>query len=481
VNQMRLPVSLRPVVLQAALVGVLFADGLLAARSPKLGVAVALLELVAIWIGIRGPLAWWDGLLCLIGGSLVLTYGFANIGIVSSAPLPLADGIVLLLTVRALTAIRPASAKPLFFCAAVYFCWASVRLSIDYPVWHANALRDYTTAAEMGCVLVGYWAMKRYGLQRFLALRWVMLAAVVYLLFYPVRSALETLGPTVGLQQPVPLLGTYDGAGIGAVVAALYFLTMRPFGRLSYLFGGLGLADLVVLQQRGLYVAAFAALLVLIAVAPRWSRVRGKLIGGLVAAGLAVVILFAVGPSGRLGRATPHIVLSQLETLAGYQGAGAGTLKTRESFLHDTLSKLRQRPYRWVVGAGLGPDLTEGFNTGSTVGVRKPHDDYLEAFGRLGVIGLLALLGVVGLGWLRIVKAARRGSGEVGRFLLWIAAATLVYLVVAATQPLLAYVYGTVPLFTLLGAGWALGEQSFPREARPAGATNLRVARSTPR
>ena len=42
----------------------------------------------------------------------------------------------------------------------------------------------------------------------------------------------------------------------------------------------------------------------------------------------------------------------------------------------------------------VGPDLTDGFATGAAL-VRKPHDDYLEAYARLGVFGLAAYVLVI--------------------------------------------------------------------------------------
>ena len=88
--------------------------------------------------------------------------------------------------------------------------------------------------------------------------------------------------------------------------------------------------------------------------------------------------------------------------------------------------------------------------------VRKPHNDYLEAYARLGVLGLAALLATLALALGQVVAGARRLRGSTSQFLWWVVATATVSLIVAATQPLLAYVYGTLPLFAVLGAGLAI-------------------------
>jgi O-antigen ligase len=92
--------------------------------------------------------------------------------------------------------------------------------------------------------------------------------------------------------------------------------------------------------------------------------------------------------------------------------------------------------------------------------VRKPHDDYLEVFARTGIVGLALFLWILIAALTPVVRRVRRGDGAEARFCVWILAASCVYLLIAATQPLLAFPYGTVPLFTLLGMGIAAAERS---------------------
>ena len=116
---------------------------------------------------------------------------------------------------------------------------------------------------------------------------------------------------------------------------------------------------------------------------------------------------------------------------------------------------MRESTATTLIGVGLGPDLAFGFQTAGGAEVRKPHDDYIEVLARTGVVGLaifsLMLWSLVS----PIARRARRGQDQTGRFCTFVFAATAAYLAVAATQPLLAFSYGTIPVFLWLGMGLA--------------------------
>ena len=63
-----------------------------------------------------------------------------------------------------------------------------------------------------------------------------------------------------------------------------------------------------------------------------------------------------------------------------------------------------------------------------------------------------------------VYRAAIARSDATSDFLWWVVATTIVYAFIAATQPLLAYAYGTIPLFLLLGAALALAGDGEARE-----------------
>lgn len=425
-------------------------------------VAAGVLALAcAVFAARRGGLFWLDLITVLLAAALTLGYGFANVGIGGNVPLPLADLVLLVLLVRMLgTVPLRGNLWPFAALAAAFFVVASARLYIDYPTYGADAARDYTIAPELGFLFVGYWAVRRYGLRRWLgALRWAFGAALLYFALYPLHTQLASAGPVVGLHRPVPLLGDYSGGQAAAVAGFFFFALLRPLGRASYLVAACFLPPLAFFQSRGGYVA-FAVSFLLVVVGTggnRLLRARPRIVKAVAIGACLLTATFAVGFQGRLAPVTAGVVQSQLATLGGRAGVGQTNYQIRVHWFHLVLSEVRSHRLGWLVGVGLGPDLVNGFSSGDGVPVRKPHDDYLELYGRLGVLGLIPFVALLLGALVRIWRGALRfGRGVEAQFLWWTAAAAAAYIVVAATQPLLAYPFGTIPLFATLGAGLAV-------------------------
>ena len=452
----------------AAFGGLSVVRPVLAAACAAAAAGVALLVRYARTIAARW--AWWLVVACL-AGALALDYGFANVGLSApGAKLPVADLALLLLVLYALRdpSFRiPWSAPLLFACglAAV----ATVRLAIDFPVWGQPAVRDYTMAVELGFLLVGAWSLHRFGLERWVrSVAWVFVLILPYLLLYPWRRDLLELGPTVGIQHPVPLLGTYWGAGTAAAAGLLFFALLRPLGRASYLVAAAFLPVVVMFQARGLYLALPAAIagVWLLARGPAFVRARRGLVRVMAVGAVAVVLAFVFAPEGRVGQVTPGFVADHVGTVFGAAGPAEGSIDHRVAFAEDTLDRVRSVDRGWLVGVGLGPDLAADFTGAHGTAVRKPHNDYLEVFARLGAVGFVCFAGFVLTSLLLVVRAARRASGLEAAFLWWALGLAVVFFSISGTQPLLAYPHGTIPLFTVLGAALVLARSV---GARPRG------------
>jgi O-antigen ligase len=449
-------------------VPILVAVGLLAASSTQAALLALALSVLFVAAVLRGENLWWDLLFLGLAGSLLLDYGFANAGVQAPVPIPLSAILLAAALAGAALLSRPGipRAAPLIF-AFGFFCLATIRIVTDYPVWGTGALRDYSIAYELGYLLAGYWAMSVFGLERWLVwLRWIFLVCLAYFLLYPWRDTLVSLSPQVGLQRSVPLVGNYVASGAGAAAGLFYFIVVRPFGRRSYVLAALFVPAMLLFQSRGLYVAVPAAALALVALSlgANSSRIVRSL-GITVGIGLAVATAFlAFAPEGRLGRASPDFVRAQLATLTGAEGPGAGSFRDRVTWFNDVIAKVEATDYGWARGVGLGPDLAAGFRPQAVPGAegdtqilaRKPHNDYLEVYARFGLLGLVLFGGMLASAIAITVRGARRARGLEGRFLWWAVAVSVVYGVIAAVQPLLAYSYGTAPLFCTLGASLAL-------------------------
>jgi O-antigen ligase len=98
--------------------------------------------------------------------------------------------------------------------------------------------------------------------------------------------------------------------------------------------------------------------------------------------------------------------------------------------------------------------------------VWQSHNDYLETFARMGIPGLVSFVGLLAAAFVPVLRAARRCPADEARFLWWVVTAMVPYLVIAAAQPLLAFPYGTVPLFTVAGLGLATVDRAWVRATR---------------
>ena len=232
--------------------------------GPALAAACVFLVVLLVVADARRGLIAWDAVAFAMVGALVLGYGFANVGVIPGIPLPLADLIVAVVGAYSLTTSRQwPRLPPAFIAAGLYALIATCRLIIDFPTWGKDALRDYSPAVEMLSLPLGYWVVLRFGLPRLSRLlAWAFLLVITYSWLYPIRDTIGSLGPTVGLQTPVTLLGYFNGPALAS--AFFYFVIVRPFS-VSAWIAAAALPPIALQQSRGLFIALpLSALLVLI-------------------------------------------------------------------------------------------------------------------------------------------------------------------------------------------------------------------------
>jgi O-antigen ligase len=443
----------------AILLGLGVVLGALVSAQPSLLLLIAILVAGAVWGSVRNELAWWDLVVFVVAGVYVLEYGFVNIGVTGAVPLPLVDLIAVLLVARIGTwrGFRWPSSAP-FVLAVALAADVAVRLVLDYPTYGVLAIRDATLGLELSFLLIGYWAIDTFGLARLIrVMSVVFLIGVFYLALYPFKDAVASASPQVGLQKPVPLVGNYVGEAALVAGTFFFFTLVRPYGRWSYVLAAATLPIMVLMQSRGMYIAVPGTIVFVWAVArARTGRQLRRGLGATLGAGLlALVLFFPLAPKeGRVGEVSPAFVITQLSTLAGKEGPGS-PVSLRKEWLGLVLKKVDDTPWAWAVGVGLGPDLAFGFESAAGL-VRKPHNDYLEAYARLGLLGLALFIGLLVSAFVLVVRGARSAQGVQSRFMWFVIAQSLVLMVIAATQPLLAFSYGTVPLFFMLGAALAV-------------------------
>ena len=455
-------------VVAAAATGTALATGMLIVRDLQLAVfAAGVFVMGAVVLMTRASVVR-AGTLLLLGGTLILGYGFANLGLqIGGPPIPLTEIILLplialvLLDERIRVDLR--ILVPLFVFAGIVVA----RLILDYPEYETLAVRDTTLAIEAFALVLGYRAIARDGLGPWLARLNVLFGLLVlYACTFPWRHALQRNSPTVGLQRDVPLLGSFEGLPPRLGVALLFFAVFSWGARRVVLLSA-SLAIALFAQSRGIYLILPVAVLVL-----GWiRRASGKVLAASVALVVPAVVvlslLSAAGGQGRLGDVSASFYSEHVGTLLGGEGKGAGTVDDRLEWARATVDLVGRSPVSVLFGVGLGPDLTFGFRQGGEILVRKPHNDFLEVYARLGLVGFAAFTWLLVVAITPIVRCARRSSGIEGRFCSFVVAGSVVMFGIALTQPLLAFPHGAVPTFFLLGAGYSVARRWEDQETSP--------------
>lgn len=447
-------------------IGAVLLVGLIGALTVMFPLAV-LPILFVLYAVLRGKYAYRDAMALMLAGNMALSYGFANIGLRGFLPIPFSDGLLMLLVAWTLVYQKSLRGfgRPAVFMVAIIGL-ASIRLATDFYTYGTAAFRDFTTPLEITFVLVGYWSMREYGLQWAKRL-WMGVAIVVvsYALFFPFLA--EGKGPVVGLQQPVFLFSQYVGIG-PAVVSALFLFMLRLKKPLLWLACAVCLAELAVMQMKGLYIAV-PVVIVLLGIAagktmkPRlWQTLGASMLLGAVLLGVMLPFI----PEGRVSKVSLDTFFEQFSALDGDENkAGGEAVSDRIKWQTRTWEEQKKSVGDMVWGMGLGRDLTAGFNAGGDANVRKPHNDYIEIQARYGFIGLGLWLAFIGSLLVPVWRGARsaRVTKDERLFLLWVLATAITALLIAGTQPLLAYPYGTAAIFCTLGMGLALVRQAESR------------------
>lgn len=441
-----------------ALIILAIGAGVTTVVAPLFGLAIAAM-VMALGVAVTDRTILERGLtLLLVGGAMAMGYGWANLGVPGPIPIPLTEILLLPLVAIALSDPETRLDKNILIPLCLFGLLVAVRLIFDYPVWGIYAVRDTTEAVEAFVLVVGYRAVMRDGVEFWIKhMRYLAGIVLAWGAIYPMFPSLTSAaGPTVGLQRPTSILDP-TGVKFSVIAAALYFVVfskgwIRQLAVLGLVTGLLG-----IYQARTLFILLPVSILLL-----GWATHRlGKSFAFLmVALLLGIGVILWAETQGVVGgnhqTTSLTYTTAELGTLAGQTGPHSATIQARSGFLKEDLRFVFRSPFTAMVGVGLGPDLTFGQYVGNQGQlVRNPHDDYLEQFTRLGILGfslwMIVLLQLI----VPTAKAARSGSGQAEKFCAWILASSVVYLGVAAAQPLLSFPYGSIPTFFLLGMGVA--------------------------
>jgi len=430
----------------AIMLTIAISGGIFAGMGSIIGVAIILFAvfLLLMWL-IPLKRLWTYLLWIVIFGLTIWSYGFNNIPFVR--PIPLVDAVIFLVVVLGFrywwaftgTAIVRKLLIPLLFLLIVIFG----RLIVDVPEFGLLAGRDALFAFELWVIFpaiaLGYMLGEHKLNQKLFLLFCV---AMVWYLLYPWRELIESISPVVGIQRPVPLFA-FTTAGFISVPMFFWFL-YYPNRMVSIIGSSAALLILLMAQSRGAYLAILLGSLVIIVL--RLANIK-KFVSVLIPIVILVgIVVFGKNIQGRMGQVGLTFVLEQLGTLAGKEGPGAGSFRHRLAAWPAVIEEVLSEPLGPLFGVGLGTDLFQGFALGPDILVRKPHNDFLEIWARLGVVGLIPWLCILVISGWEALKGTRRNPRQS-----WILALQITLWITSLSQPAMGFAYIVVPWAGLTG------------------------------
>lgn len=421
--------------------------GTLIALNPVYGAVIVL----STWILVPVALfhKWWPlALWIAIWGLVLFSYGFNNIP-VPLTPAPLVDSLVLYALIGSFAVWRKLALCPkvrkFFVSLSLLSIIGFIRLLFDIPHHGLLALRDALFIFELWSIFPAMVLGFQLGEQKLQKkLTWLFGIALLWFLLYPFREILTEISPIVGIQRPIPLLA-FTSAGFISVPAFFFFAYYKK--RLVSFLGIItALTVLLMVQSRGASLAFLTTLILLFFIRlkelKKWLPrfVMGMLIMVLISPFLHYI-------PGRLGEPVGGTtILEQLQTLLGKEGPGSGSWLHRLSAWPVVIQTVLEKPLGFLIGVGFGPDLFQGFTVGPDVLVRKPHNDFLEIWARMGIIGFLPWFFLLLLLLIEAIQSVRSS-----RNFTWVLALQLTLWITSFGQPAMGFAYITVVWAGLTG------------------------------
>ncbi len=341
---------------------------------------------------------------------IVMSRGFSHLG-VRIGPLPVYPGEVFLLF--GLMHTISGGRKIVWESPVARLTLLVIVLSLPVavagiPVWGIDALRDYAIVYYMLAIPVGAAVFREDEVRRF-ALRVLRSALLVHVLYVAAvllfRQSLEAAGPSFDGVPLFSIRGDFDALML--IGLPVWLLAERranlTVARWEWAIASLGLLEVFALDVR----AAIVALGVLLVI---WLLLGEHRAGAAIVGSL--LVLAVLGQLVATSPLAPHrsdssnllelAVSNVVGVLPGWgnveQNANANL---RLRWWSAVVEWTAAEPTSLLFGRGFGRTLAIGpeFQVGYAEGnyARSPHNGYVTLFARVGVLGSLAWLTIVGL------------------------------------------------------------------------------------
>ena len=304
-------------------------------------------------------------------------------------------------------------------------------------------MRDALLALEIWAVFLGWGLARRVGVagvKKALSIMFGM--SLAWFCLYPIQDRVVPLFPVVGVQRPTNL-ASFTSFGFVAAWALLWFSRRR--GTNAVVGSCIAVAVILMATARGVLAGLVLAGIVSLCANPRRQPTRTFVRLGAAAALLLALMAILPPLPGRLGSVTPSTFVGLIESGFGEKSDVSSSYNDRQQFMSATLEALSTTRMGYVFGVGLGRDLTGGFV--ADVKITKPHNDFLEYFARLGVIGFAPWIGV----WIIVFRELFRRARADFAIARWGVAALSVSLLMCLTQPFSSFAYGGMVQWLTMG------------------------------
>lgn len=464
---------------------------------------VALLLLLGffkMFAGIAPGAPWWmRGLFFSISSLLVLNVGFGSMFFgPASAPLPLTDlalAVALLASAGHVLFYQKKIRLPLGMWG--FFVWVvfnlAVHLPFDFQDYGMSAARDAIRILEMLYIIPAYVAISLALSSGTKGQRWIKsfmygtaIVVGLYGLFTPIQGMVAAISPAFpGVQKNEAIFGNYQTwpmAGLMGIFSVLLWRWAFP-GKMTgwqkwwaTVIVASGLLAFAVLQSRAGYVFFALSMGVMLFIGGQGRQVRIMMAFiALCCAGLLAVELSGVELKGRVGKLSLTGVVDHVLTLTGesknseFHGA-AGGISQRKAWRAYSLGLWSESINSRIVGIGFGrmlTDMTRRGDNGELVGVQDPHNSFVTALTRSGLVGLAVMLVVfVWVFYMAIVgyRRMRERNRPVAAYFLGVLLFHVYCMVNAWGEPHYEVAHYLIPSFFIYGATWAVWDK-FVREA----------------
>lgn len=425
---------------------------------------LALFRIAFVYVGRLGLEIWQGIALAILGGYIVLNYGFENIAIhAGSFPILITYGMIYaslgLAVVSYRQVVMKALQEPAMLCVLGVLVLTFFHLLTDILNYGSLAFRDATMCFDGVFLLMGLvWARKRDSIP--LLSKWLLAVFVVNMLYsftLPWAEKFWSWSPESGAFLPVPILGNYRGTGDWLLAGATFCICVGSYviSRPRWLMPVLALAQLLgiaITQVRRMYLCIVVVVVILILAGEIKKFAR---LFVLVPAAVAVLFLATslggLQITGRIGPVNLEFFEDHLRSISGAENTPGSDPQTRVIMGKQAFEHFLAHP---IFGEGFGLPVVNVIDGDNGTLTRTPHNSTMTYLARLGGVGFILWVAfhVCLLSrFARVYRQRRSCDKQLYAVLLWFFLFYVVFMVGSFVESPFEYPAHAIPFYFLIG------------------------------